>query len=188
MAKLVYGKGVYDLPVGGYKTKGYSDWKGMLERAYSTKYHQKEPSYLDVSVHEDWLLLSNFISWTSHQRIEKGWQLDKDLLVPGNRIYSKDTCIYIPAWLNSFTNSRRRDRGGTLIGVRKREDTGKFEARCNNPITKKSQYLGVHFTEEAAYLSWKTFKLEMAYNLKSQMDDIDLRLYPGVVEIINTII
>lgn len=186
MKKLVYGKGVYDLAPGLSKLKAYSDWKSMLERAYSEKYHLKEPSYRDVEVDKEWLFASNFMEWHNKQRIELRWQLDKDLLIPGNRVYSADTCIYVPAWLNSFTSDRRNDRGHSYIGVRQRAGTGKFEARCNNPFTKKSQYLGVFVYEDDAYNAWLEFKLSAALQLKSKMDEVDLRLYPNVVKIIET--
>ena len=46
----------------------YSKWKSMLVRCYSTKYHQRRPTYKDCSVCNDWLLFSNFRKWVEKLR------------------------------------------------------------------------------------------------------------------------
>ena len=49
----------------------------------------------------------------------------------------------------------------------------------------KVEHLGLFKTPEAAHLAWKARKLELALELKPKMDEIDLRIYPRIVEIIN---
>jgi hypothetical protein len=51
-----------------------------------------------------------FILWKSYEEFRDwhtknyvpGWDLDKDLLVPGNTEYGPDTCRYVPRSLNSM--------------------------------------------------------------------------------------
>ena len=128
MGKLVYGVGVNDADyvVSINETVGYVDgkrkeklvwicpfyrtWKGMLGRGYSEKLKLKYPSYKDVTVCEEWHLFSTFRAWMDQQDWE-GLQLDKDLLVKGNKIYSPETCLFVSGQVNNFVLERGASRG-----------------------------------------------------------------------------
>lgn len=165
----------------------YLSWKHMLYRAYNTKYHDRFPTYRGITVCNDWLKFSNFRKWWVDNYVEE-WQLDKDLLIQNNKIYSPETCIYVPNWLNSFILDSAAIRGNTKIGVSLYKKSGKFHASCKNPKTKKSEYLGYFLLEEDAHNAWLTRKLDIALELKPEIDEIDLRIYPNVVEIIKSLI
>lgn len=75
----------------------YSRWKGVIARCYDGK--ERHKSYWDCSVHPDWIYFSNFRSWMKDQ-IWGGLQLDKDLLIQGNRVYGPETCAFVPYYLN----------------------------------------------------------------------------------------
>ncbi|CAL9971508.1 HNH endonuclease [Vibrio phage D260] len=68
----------------------FDKWKNMLERCYGDRY----PAYKDCSVSKDWLNFQNFAEWINGQSnaFTKGYELDKDIKVPGNKIYSADRC------------------------------------------------------------------------------------------------
>lgn len=70
----------------------YRAWQSMLVRAYSKSYHKRRPTYIGCSVSEEWKTFSNFKSWMEGQ-VWEGKQLDKDLLVEGNKVYSEETCV-----------------------------------------------------------------------------------------------
>lgn len=161
----------------------YSVWCSMLCRVYYENKLKLQPAYKDVTVCGEWLNFSNFREWFIENHVD-GWQMDKDLLVVGNKVYSPDTCVFVPQWLNSFTISSNSSRGQYLIGVSWDSVKRKFMARCSHPKTKKQQNLGTFYNEEQAYLVWLNRKLEIALELKPEMEDIDLRIYPNVVEII----
>ena len=189
--KLVHGVGVNDAPyctetvIDGkrFTCPAYIAWFCMLRRAYSAKYHAKNPTYSGVKVCEEWKNLCAFRDWWMVNQVD-GWQLDKDLLTE-NCEYSDESCIYIPQWLNKFTTDRCAARGAHPIGVSFHKGTGRFLAQCNNHITKNREHLGYFATPEEAHLAWRTRKLELALELKPKMVSIDLRIYPRVVEIIN---
>lgn len=42
---------------------------------------------------------SNFAEWFDKHHVE-GWELDKDILVSGNRTYSPETCCFVPHEIN----------------------------------------------------------------------------------------
>lgn len=125
--KLVYGVGVNDyegrVKINGKMIKSYNTWKNMLERCYDDKLLKKYPTYTDCTVCEEWLYFSNFKKWfDEHYRWdldEKGLRpcLDKDLLVKGNKIYSPDTCIFLPNSVNSFLANKQSRNTSGYIGV-----------------------------------------------------------------------
>lgn len=108
----VYGVGIDD--VDGYKEwlvdgkrhslKYYRDWKNMLKRCYCSTGEYSG----NVSVSESWLTLSNFKSWFEKNYVE-GCVLDKDIL--SGKVYSENTCLYIPKDLNLFLTSVRKECG-----------------------------------------------------------------------------
>lgn len=177
-APLVNGKQIVD--------PAYRAWAGMLRRAYNKKYHAAQPTYSDVTVCKEWRSFSAFRAWWL-ANYREDWQLDKDLLVVGNREYGPDACIYIPGWLNKFTNDRGASRGEFPIGVSIHKKTGKYQSNCCNPITRNLRSLGYFTTPEAAHDTWLNYKLALADQLKPDMDTIDQRIHPNVVTIIKAL-
>lgn len=89
--------------------KSYKTWDTMIRRCYS-KYKQVEnPTYIGCSVCEEWLTFSNFKRWFDENYIE-GYELDKDILVKGNKVYSPETCCFVPKRLNLLIRSMRPDK------------------------------------------------------------------------------
>ena len=119
--KLIFGVGVNDAdyPVNCSK-RGlcpfYFRWRDALRRCYCPLYKDRFPSYEGCYFCDEWLVFSNFKKWMEKQDW-KGKQLDKDLVVLGNKIYSPDTCIFISGSLNSFFTLREGDRGSLPLGV-----------------------------------------------------------------------
>lgn len=105
LSKSIFNVGF--IGVGNYthkKDKGaYSKWYDMLRRCYSSKYHEKNPSYLNTTVCEEWLNFQNFAEWYYNNVIE-GYDLDKDILQykVKDKIYSPSTCLFIHPKVNNF--------------------------------------------------------------------------------------
>ena len=189
--KPLFGVGVNDAPycqqprIDGKAAicPAYLAWAAMLDRAYSAKYHAEHPTYSWVKVCDEWHSFSNFMVWWLENQVD-GWQLDKDLVGDG-KLYSPDTCVFVPAWLNSFTLDSGSASGAYPIGVSFNKGAGRFHAQCGNPMSKKREHIGYFNTPEEAHMAWLNRKLEIALELKPKMDEIDLRIYPRVIEIIN---
>ena len=179
MDKLVYGVGVNDL---GYRTqvkeelpknggkrvqksvfrcKYYEVWTGILERCYSKKYLESRPSYIGTSVCSEWLSATAFKKWMEQQDWS-GKCLDKDIIVPGNKLYSPKTCAFVLPATNLFVIASDASRGDYPIGVHLLKRTGKYQARCGNPFTRKQEYLGLFSTPEEAHEGWRKRKHELA--------------------------
>lgn len=167
--KLVYGVGLNDVPLSRQKQeKEYRIWQEMLRRCYSSTYQLTHPTYIGCSVEPEWLVFSNFLSWLLEQNyINKC--LDKDVLVPGNKIYSKDTCVFISKSLNNFFITRTTNGETLFPGVYKNRE--KFQAKCSDPFLNKTVYLGTFECAEDAYNAWKAYKHSLAVKYAEQETD-----------------
>lgn len=181
--KLLYDVGINDAPYvtqrfefrGEYYPNGskkykaiwkcpfYSRWKSMITRCYSGK----NPTYSGCTVCQEWCTFSNFRKWMDSQSWE-GKQLDKDLLVVGNKIYSPETCIFLHNKINTFLTSRSTKRNGYLTGVDWYSPMRKYRAtiRITFIINKTKRYLGYYDSETEAHLAWKKRKHELACQLE----------------------
>ncbi len=161
----------------------YKAWVRMLERVYSNKWHEKYKNYTNVVVCDEWLYFSNFRVWWIDNYID-GYQLDKDIFSGDNKLYSPNTCVYVPQWLNKFIISTESNRGEHKIGSHWHEKTQKYRPTVNHPIRCVREFLGAFEDEELAHNAWLKRKLGIALELKPEMDKINLRIHPNVVEII----
>ena len=159
---LVYGVGINDW-VGNVRVDGklimeYALWQSMLERCFSEKLKQKYPTYNDVTCSEEWLLMTSFIEDVSKMKGYglKGWELDKDILVKGNKLYSKETCCFVPAEVNLLLTKSDKSRGEWPIGVDFHKRYLKFGARLR--INGETKYLGYFTTAEEAFQAYKLAK------------------------------
>lgn len=152
------GEGKYKPSVKGKHTPEYTTWKSMLTRCYSKNYHKKQPSYIGCTVHEDWLNFQTFSKWyesnyyfISNEKLE----LDKDILVKGNKVYSPNTCVFVPKKINRLFTKTNKSRGKLPIGVIK--NGNKYNAYCNDG-SKNTIHLGSFNTYEEAFDSYKKCK------------------------------
>jgi len=159
---LVCGVGVNDwvgnVMVDGKPIKEYQLWKNMLERCFCEKFKQKYPTYNDATCSKDWLSMTNFVNDVSKMKGFglSGWALDKDILQKGNKLYSKDTCCFVPAEVNSLLIKRDNDRGEHPVGVCFDKTRGKFMARLK--MEGKAKFLGYFNTPEEAFQAYKAAK------------------------------
>lgn len=148
-----------------WKCPFYSVWYSIFNRAYSGKFR----CYLGCSVHEDWIYFSKFKSWMEDQ----DWQgkfLDKDLLVPGNKTYGPNTCVFVSRAVNNFLTDRKSLRGDYPLGVYYHKQCGKYVASCNN-LFGESIHLGIFDDIEEAHRTYKFYKYEKAIELASMQDN-----------------
>ncbi len=157
------GKGNYPVKINGKVTKSYDCWKSMIRRCYSKKFKTRQPTYEGCNVCEDWLCYQNFAKWFDENYYEfdsEIMQLDKDILIKGNRTYSPETCIFVPQSINKLFTKRQNDRGKYLIGVslRKSKNNAKpsYVAYCSDG--NKKRYIGDFKTELEAFNVYKVYK------------------------------
>ena len=178
MRKLVCGVGINDADyvvkrvINGKEVSCpyYARWKNMLTRCYSKDYSKKHKSYEECVVCEDWLTFSKFKAWMEKQ-IWMGKQLDKDILIVGNKLYCPDHCVFVDKNVNLFLTDSAKMRGNFPIGVCFSKRAGKFKATCNDGQGNTTN-LGEFNTPDEAHKCWKYHKLSLAHKLADEQTDL----------------
>ena len=147
----------------------------MLKRCYSDIFKKKRPTYECCEASENFKSYEYFYEWCNKQIgfNNKDWQMDKDLLVKGNKVYSENTCVFIPSEINSLLINCTASRGRHLIGVHWSKTANAFVARVSRNKGKR-EHLGCFNTEIEAFNAYKEAKeiyiKELAEKWKSQID------------------
>jgi hypothetical protein len=115
------------------------------------------------------LYYPNFYEWLHSQENfdkwfnEKNWNVDKDILVKGNKVYAPEFCCLIPRHVNNLFTKTNSKRGDCPVGVYFKKQMGKYCAQISkNTYTSdnKSQqmHLGYYNTPEEAFQAYKEAK------------------------------
>ena len=166
----------YPSTINGVLTKEYDPWQNMLRRCYSDKYQKKQPTYEGCEVSDNFKSYEYFYDWCNSQVGfgNKDWQLDKDLLVKGNKVYSEYSCVFLPNEINLLLTKRTASRGNHLIGVYYHKRGKVFVAQVSRNKG-KPKYLGAFTTEIEAFNAYKQTKenyiKELANKWKGQIDE-----------------
>ena len=83
-------------------------------------------------------------------------QVDKDILIKGNKIYSPDTCAIIPQYINTLFIRNNRKRGQYPVGVYYNKRAKKYEAMYK--INGKNKHIGYYTSVDDAFLAYKEYK------------------------------
>lgn len=158
--KIIYGVACLGVPRRPYNDHMYNIWHNMLTRCYNPKYeHYEYYGGAGVTVCDRWKIFEYFLEDTysipnGEHAFEDGWQLDKDSLQQNCKIkiYSPDTCVWIPAYENVSINSLTRRKNGNITnnyyGVCVNNYNKSFSVRINND--EKTKYFGTYNDEICA--------------------------------------
>lgn len=156
--------------IDGKMAKSYATWRSMLSRAYCPKVHARWPTYIGCSVSDDWLEYQDFAKWfENHEYSNQGYHFDKDLLIPGNKIYAPDRCVFVPQQLNNLITDSRAIRGQYMQGVYFKKGWNKFRAGIN--INGRGKHLGGFDTELEAYNAYKEAKEQYVKDMAIKWQD-----------------
>ena len=159
---------IYDvgyIGVGKYNAKEHrriwDTWHDMLKRCYDPYYINKTPSYIDCYVEKHLHNFQNFAKWYEenyYEAFEERMHLDKDILCKGNKIYSTETCIFVPQRINVLFTKSNKMRGEYPIGINYYKKYNCLVTRCNT--LEKRIHLGYFSLDEPfkAFTTYKNFK------------------------------
>jgi biotin-(acetyl-CoA carboxylase) ligase len=146
------GIGIFKPSKNRKNTKKYSDWINLFQRCYG----ENNPSYKGCSVDERWHNFQNFAKWHKNNYRE-GFEVDKDILVKGNKVYSPETCCFVPFNINVLFTKNNISRGLYPIGVNYDKRGKKFVAQINKGVGNQI-HLGYFNTPEEAFQTYKVAK------------------------------
>lgn len=193
MNNLVYGLGFNDNSIKARATNSrmtseYRVWTDMLRRC-TDEILIKRPTYLGCEVSENFKIFTFFHKWCNEQigfnskdDDDRNWHLDKDLLVKGNKIYSEDTCVFIPNKLNGILLNGKSQRGDLPRGVCWYEQGNCYRAQAHD-INSKKKHIGYYKTVNEAFIAYKFYKENVVKQVAEQYkSQIDPRAYKALIE------
>lgn len=162
-------------------------WGDLLKRCFCEKYQKRKPTYKNATVSKEWLDFQNFAEWCGSQKFfnakdasGKSYQLDKDILVRGNKVYSPDTCCFIPSQINSLFSYVKSTKGKYPVGVSYVKGRGNFHAYYSNGG--KRVNLGHYKTPEQAFSAYKFAKeSHIKFMASLWKDRIDESVYQALI-------
>lgn len=154
----------------------YETWRGVIRRCCSDSFKNKNPTYKDCTVCEEWKFFSNFKAWMEKQDWQ-GKQLDKDLLVYGNKIYGPEFCCFVDREVNTFFTCEKNTKNGP-IGCHFRN--GKYIVSVGG---KNRKNLGTFENSETALSTWVMAKSSLAEDLELKYPELKGILTKRVLEI-----
>lgn len=161
------GEGIYKPSISKKLTKAYVTWTNMINRCYDFTKLEKHPTYKDVTVCSEWHNFQVFTAWFEENYIE-GYHLDKDLLSNNSKVYSSNTCIFIPQALNNFlTNDKNIVSKNLPIGVTMTKDGKNYIVKIRSE--NKLKHLGQYKNIQIASLQYKLARKKEANKWKEKM-------------------
>ena len=157
--------------------KTYKTWQSLLQRCYDTKLHEKYPTYKNCTTCEEWHNFQNFAKWYDENYYEIDGEimcLDKDILIKGNKVYSPETCIFVPRRINILFTKTDANRGNLPIGVTQKNDKYVITMRINKKFVSNKSYK----TPQEAFKVYKYFKEKYIKEIADEYKDkIPVKLY-----------
>lgn len=153
--------------IGGirYFTKASIVWQNINSRC-SEAYKKKYPTY--VGAENKFKDFQSFVNWCHNQSgyFKDGWHLDKDLLVQGNRVYSENTCLFVPASVNQLFSQRVNSEYPIGVSIDSRD--GRIYAYWS--AGGKSVNIGSFLSIEEAHKAWQIKRVSQLQGLLSNPD------------------
>jgi len=180
------GDGDYKAKENHDRTDQYKVWFNMLQRCYSKNKRDMVvyKTYNGIcKVSDEWLNFQNFAEWYDGNFYSIGegmMHLDKDILVPNNKEYSPDTCIFVPQRINMlFTRQNKVSDSDLPNGIfRSHLSNGNIRYR----VTYNGKYIGTFDIYEDAVERRKTIrKSHIVKVAKEYRDLIPVKLYEALL-------
>lgn len=151
-------------------------WSDISNRCNTGGAFQKlRPSYVGCS--NEFGDFQSFVKWSVNQvgydlKDSKGrkWQLDKDLILHDNKVYSDKTCVFVPSEVNNFLIACDTARGDLPLGVTRNNKTG-YTSQCQSGEGKQLRFSGFHCPYEA-HRKWQETKLVVGNRIVEKYSEL----------------
>lgn len=173
-----FGIGKYKSSINYKVTNQYRCWYNMLQRCYDNKLHKTHPTYIGCTVCDEWHNFQNFAQWYDlnfYQIINEEMHLDKDILIKGNKVYSPETCVFVPVRINGLFKTN--NVSNLPLGISTYYN--KYQASCYNGNS--TTRLGIFETVEEAFMVYKDFKENLIKQVANKyQNNIPINLYEAM--------
>lgn len=169
------GVGKYKPSINKRNTPEYNLWVSMMERCYCEKRRYRTKSYVNCKVCEKWHNFQNFAKWyhDNYYECDGRLQVDKDILIPGNRIYSPDNCILVPQKINVLFVNHINNRG---------LPNGIYKVKSGYLAEYNERRLGIFKTVDEAYAIYAQIKKEEIIRVANEYKNIiPSKVYDAIV-------
>lgn len=172
--------------IGKYDAKEYNmyydKWRHMFDRCYNEKIQKLKPTYVGCSVDEQWHNFQNFAAWMDENykpSLMLWWEIDKDILISGNKIYSPETCCLVPSEINNLFRMPFLGDNGLPRGVSKKGS--KF---CSRIFFENERiYLGTFDTIDEASSYYERVRKEKIKTLADKhKDTLNPKVYKALID------
>ena len=182
------GEGMYNSKNAKINGKDFYDtWSKMFDRCY----RGVDLTYSNVDVCEEWYNFQNFMDYVEKTFpigiLDEKFVLDKDLLQKDSnfKIYSKDTCVWIPKRINSYIQNKRSGTNNKHKGINK--DYNQWVA--SSTLFEKGGIkftIGYFYNLEEAINAYKEFKLSQDSKARQYVRDLNY-LPEEIIQLIRTV-
>lgn len=144
-----------------YYTRAGMLWNSIVSRCNPLGAEQKRNAayrgtinkFKDFQTFADWCQTQHGYLYSDNGEY---WPIDKDLIQPGCKTYSEETCCFISKAANTVLLSCRVLRGDYPVGVHKDHNSKSFIAQCSGNVPR---WLGAFSTPLEAHRAWQKAKL-----------------------------
>lgn len=150
--------------------KIYQTWNNILKRVYNDRVKEKNPTYINATICDEWHSFMVFRAWVISQDW-KGKQIDKDIITPGNKHYSPNNCVFVTREINMILAGPRESDNNLPQGVCRDRKT--YRSRCR--VNGKNIYIGNFYTPEDASFAYRAFKHNHITEVANQQTDIRIK-------------
>ena len=173
-----FGVGEFEASINGVKTKEYHVWSGMLRRCYDTAIIFKNPTYENCTVCVEWCNFQTFAKWYNNNYPNIygiKFHLDKDLLqqYDRNKIYSPETCVFLPQGINVFLANKKSYNTSGYIGASWHKSNKKWTSSICLFGEGKPKHLGHFTTPELASISYQQARVIESEKAKQYLRDLN---------------
>lgn len=143
----------------------------MISRCYSKSERVKYRWYNDCSVSDDWHNFQNFAEWYELQENSNkdNFELDKDVLYHGNRVYSKQSCMVVHKDINYIFSKKEGSKGP--VGIYFDKIAGGYRASCRVGKVEKTLFSKSKTTAYNFYVMMKFESVKIAHQKHYSGDD-----------------
>lgn len=167
LRSLIYGVGENDVMIPEFtRTRTWRTWVGIIRRTDNRDpvWLKDKPTYKDCTLDSRWFKLSTFKEWVEKWDDYQNKEVDKDLLIPNNKLYGPDTCLMVRPIVNSWfmPNLGNNDlpRGVSWnTGWKKGKSPKPYRVQIT-PIEGKRTHLGLYSTIEEAIVVYERARKE----------------------------